>query len=159
MLVGVGGAALVALLDLAVCAPRTSGLQLAVPAAAPPAWTGITSAIYGGIDEEILLRLGLMTFFVWLGSRLNKTTPPASSVLWAANILAALLFGLPHLPATAAIAPLTPVVIARAVVLNGLEGVAFGWLYWRKGLESAVVAHFSSDLVLHTVLPLVASDL
>ena len=65
--------------------------------------------------------------------------------------LAAVLFGLGHLPATAALLPLTPAVVARAVVLNGIAGVVFGWLYWRRGLEAAMVAHFCADLVLHVL--------
>jgi membrane protease YdiL (CAAX protease family) len=38
--------------------------------------------------------------------------------------------------------------------LNGLAGVAFGWLYWKRGLESAIVAHFSADIILHVLLAL-----
>jgi len=64
------------------------------------------------------------------------------------------LFGLGHLPATANILPLTPLVITRAVVLNGVGGVIFGWLYWKRGLESAMVAHFSADLILHVLFAL-----
>jgi len=48
--------------------------------------------------------------------------------------------------------PLSPAVIARAVILNGIPGVAFGWLYWQRGLEAAMVAHFSADLVLHVLI-------
>jgi membrane protease YdiL (CAAX protease family) len=39
--------------------------------------------------------------------------------------------------------------------LNGLGGLAFGWLYWKRGLESAIMAHFSADIVLHVITPLV----
>jgi hypothetical protein len=35
--------------------------------------------------------------------------------------------------------------------LNGVLGVAFGRLYWKKGLESAMIAHFSADIVLHVI--------
>jgi membrane protease YdiL (CAAX protease family) len=38
-------------------------------------------------------------------------------------------------------------------LLNGIGGVVFGWLYWKKGLESAMIAHFSADIVLHVLLP------
>ena len=71
-------------------------------------------------------------------------------------MLAAILFGAGHLPATALIWPLTGAVLARAFVLNGLVGVAAGWLYWRKGILLAMAAHFSADIVLHVLLPLVA---
>ena len=38
------------------------------------------------------------------------------------------------------------------VQMNGIPGVAFGWLYWQRGLEAAMVAHFSADLVLHVLI-------
>jgi membrane protease YdiL (CAAX protease family) len=77
--------------------------------------------------------------------------------MWIAISLAALLFGLAHLPATRAVGlPMSPLVIARAIVLNGIGGVAFGWLYWKRGLESAMIAHFSADIVVHVIPPLLA---
>lgn len=124
--------------------------------APPAAWKGFLASFYGGIAEEILLRLFLMSLLVWLGRFLSKTVEgkPTVAVIWVANILAAILFGLGHLPATATLAPLTPLIIVRAVVLNGLLGIAFGWLYWKRGLEAAMISHFSADLVLHVLLAL-----
>jgi len=49
-------------------------------------------------------------------------------------------------------APLDMFVISRAVVLNGLGGICFGWLYFTYGLESAMIAHFSADIILHVIL-------
>jgi membrane protease YdiL (CAAX protease family) len=122
----------------------------------PAAWKGLLASFYGGIVEEILLRLFVMSFFVWLGRFISKTSDgrPTSAVIWTANILAAVLFGLGHLPATAVLIPLTPLVVVRAVVLNGLLGIVFGWLYWKRGLESAMISHFSADIVLHVLLAL-----
>ena len=119
----------------------------------PGPWKGFLASFYGGIDEEILLRLCVMSFLVWLGRFVSKT-PTAGrrlAVLWIANILAAVLFGLGHLPATAALVALTPLVVARAIVLNGLIGVGFGYLYFKHGLESAMISHFSADIVLHVL--------
>jgi len=76
---------------------------------------------------------------------------------WPAILLAALLFGLGHLPATKAIMPLTPLIVARALLLNGIAGIAFGWLYWQYGLVGAMLAHFCADIVLHLIGPLFAS--
>jgi hypothetical protein len=122
----------------------------------PAAWKGFLASFYGGIAEEIQLRLFIMSFFVWLGRFFSKTTEgkPTNAVFWIANVLAAVLFGLGHLPVTAVLVPLTPLVIARAIVLNGLLGVIFGWLYWKRGLEAAMISHFSADIVLHVLLAL-----
>ena len=124
--------------------------------AQPAAWKGFLASFYGGIAEEILLRLFVMSLFAWLGRFVGKTQvgKPTSTVFWIANILAAVLFGLGHLPATEMIIPLTPLVITRAILLNGIGGVIFGWLYWKRGLEAAMIAHFSADIILHVLLAL-----
>jgi hypothetical protein len=119
----------------------------------PEAWKGFLASFYGGINEEILLRLCVMSFLVWLGRFVSKTSDggPTLAVLWTANILAAVLFGLGHLPATAGLVPLTGLVVTRALVLNGLIGIGFGYLYFRHGLESAMISHFSADIILHVL--------
>ena len=75
-----------------------------------------------------------------------------TGVFWAANFAAALLFGLGHLPATAALAPLSAALIIRAIVLNGTAGIVFGALYRRYGLEWAMASHFGVDIVAHVAL-------
>jgi membrane protease YdiL (CAAX protease family) len=120
----------------------------------PPAWQGFLASFYGGITEEVLLRLFLLSLLAWLGNLIfkSKKITPSNYVLWAANIIAAIIFGLGHLPATKAMGlPINTFVIARAIVLNGVAGLAFGWLYWTHGLESAMIAHFSTDIVLHVL--------
>jgi hypothetical protein len=116
-------------------------------------WKGLLASFYGGINEEILLRLFLMSLFVWLGRFVHKNADgsPGLAVLWTANILAAVLFGLGHLPATAALVPLTPLVVTRAIVLNGIGGLGFGYLYMKHGLEAAMISHFSADIILHVL--------
>jgi membrane protease YdiL (CAAX protease family) len=122
----------------------------------PAAWKGLLASFYGGIAEEIQLRLFVMSLLAWLGKFISKTPEgkPTAAIFWIATILAAVLFGLGHLPALAVIVPLTPLVIIRTIVLNGLLGVVFGWLYWKRGLESAMISHFSADIVLHVLLAL-----
>lgn len=162
IIVGVVASLLIVALDVFVFQPALlrelgdSANTLNLQSAQPPAWQGFLASFYGGISEEVLLRLFVMSFLAWLGSFISKTMEgkPTSAVFWTANILAAVLFGLGHLPATANLIPLTPLVVARAIILNGLAGVAFGWLYWKRGLESAMFAHFSADIVLHVLLAL-----
>lgn len=66
-----------------------------------------------------------------------------------AIVLAAVLFGVGHLPAAFAMGlNLTPPVVAYVLIANTVPGVLFGYLYWRWGLESAFIAH----AVAHPVL-------
>ncbi len=122
-----------------------------------PAWQGFLASFYGGISEEILLRLFFMTFVLWVMSKIIRPEGKVienNLLMWSAILLAALLFGIGHLPVTASLTEITPLVIARALLLNGIGGVVFGWLYWKNGLESAMIAHFSADIILHVLLPL-----
>ena len=64
-----------------------------------------------------------------------------------------MVFGLSHLPATAALTTITSLVIFRAVLLNGIAGIIFGWLFWKKGLEAAIISHFVADIVLLVIFP------
>ncbi len=130
--------------------------SLSLQTAQPAAWKGLLASFYGGINEELLLRLFLFSLLAWLGKIVNHTPEgrPTIVVLWVANILTAIVFGLGHLPATAMLIPLTPLVVVRAIVLNGLAGIAFGYLYWTRGLEAAMLSHFSADIVLHVLLAL-----
>jgi membrane protease YdiL (CAAX protease family) len=124
-----------------------------------PAWKGFLASFYGGIAEEVLLRLFVVSLLVWITFKIKKTKDGNPTVfgIWLSIILAAIIFGVGHLPTTAQIVDLTGIVIIRAIVLNGIGGIIFGWLYWKKGLESAMIAHFSASIVLHVITPFVVS--
>ena len=116
---------------------------------------GASSAFYGGIVEEILLRWGLLSALAALFKKLG-TTPVAT--FWCANAFSALLFGAGHLPAVAMLGvALTPLVIAYVVLANALAGLVCGWLFWKRGLETAMVAHAAGDVCLHALPLLFAS--
>ena len=119
----------------------------------PPLWQHLLASFYGGIDEEILLRLFLLTLLAWLLGKLwhDPAGRPTTGAFWVANVATAVAFGLGHLPVIAAVMPLTTLVVVRAVVLNGIAGVSFGLLYWKWGLEFAMLAHFTADIVLAVV--------
>jgi hypothetical protein len=152
LILGVASASVVLILEVAVFWPRLpQAMRDHFPI--PPLWKRLLASFYGGIDEEILLRLFLLALLAWLIG-FAWHLPGGQSTLgafWLANILAAVVFGLGHLPATAALVKLTPVLIVRALLLNGIVGVAAGYLFWQYGLEAAMLAHFSADIVLHGV--------
>jgi membrane protease YdiL (CAAX protease family) len=124
-----------------------------------PIWKAFLACFYGGISEEILLRLFLMTLIVWIFYKIKKTADGKPTVIgiWLAIIISAVIFGLGHLPITGTITSITPLIVVRAVLLNGIAGIVFGWLYWKKGLESAMIAHFSADIVLQVIFPITLS--
>jgi len=129
--------------------------DLNFPVVEVPIWKGALASLYGGIVEEILIRLFLMSVMVWVFGFIWRPTngKPSATAVWVAIIVSAVLFGLGHLPATALLVELTPIVVLRAIVLNGIGGLVFGWLFWKRGLMTAMLAHFSADIVLQVVLP------
>jgi len=123
----------------------------------PPLY-GLLAAISAGITEETLFRLFGLSLLAWLGGLLfhDSDGRPKLIVFWTANILFALAFGAAHLPAEAAIGlPLNPLVITSTLVLNGIGGLIFGWLFWTFGLESAVLAHILADILRHSLIPFI----
>jgi membrane protease YdiL (CAAX protease family) len=116
-----------------------------------PVWRTATAAFYGGIVEELLCRWGLLSLFAFLLAKLGMGR---TAGFWAANALSALAFAASHLqPAAALGMHLTPPVVAYVLLGNSLVGLVFGWLFRRRGLECAMLAHGSADLWLHTVFP------
>lgn len=106
--------------------------------------------LYGGITEELLLRWGLMTVMVWLAWRFAQggSGSPRTVYVWLAIIASALLFGAGHLPAaTVLIGPLTSSVVLFVVGANTAFGLLFGYLFWRYGLEAAMIAHGTAHAV------------
>lgn len=122
-------------------------------------WRGFLASFYGGIAEEVQCRLALVSVLAWLlAARSRRQARPWMVVL--AIVIAALLFGAGHLPAAFASGmPHTPIDIGRILILNGLVGVVCGLLFWHRGLEHAILAHFSADLVLHVAAPMVVAVL
>ncbi|WP_338553832.1 CPBP family intramembrane glutamic endopeptidase [Paenibacillus sp. KS-LC4] len=118
-------------------------------------WQGLLTMFYGGLTEEIMLRLFTMTLIVWLLAKIfrRKNNADSAVILWVSIVLASVLFGIGHLPATATVfGELTLLLVLRAIVLNSILGIWFGFLYWKKGLEYAMIAHMGADLFLHVIL-------
>jgi membrane protease YdiL (CAAX protease family) len=151
---GIGlGAGVILVVGAAAFVPWMPAELLQAPV--PSWWQALLASVSAGVTEELLLRLGVMTFLAWLGMKLTRREQASSAIVWTANAVAALLFGLGHLPLAASLAPLTAMLVIRTLVLNGFAGMTFGWVYWRYGLIAAMVAHTCADIVLHVLSRLV----
>lgn len=122
-------------------------------------WGWTSSIIYGGMIEEVMMRLFLMSLLAWLGWKLffHRREKAPEGVLVAANVLAAMLFAAGHLPATVSIfGTLTPLVLVRCFLLNGGFGLIFGRLYRKYGIQYAMLSHALLHLVSKLVWTLFA---
>ena len=130
-------------------AARAEALNRVMPAA--------FRLLYGGFTEELLLRWGVMTFFVWLPWRIFRKGEgqPTTPYFVVAILASALLFGIGHLPIVVALAEtVTAATVLFVIAGNSLFGIAAGFLYWKRGLESAMVAHITTHLILLTAISL-----
>lgn len=106
----------------------------------------IASVLYGGIIEEVMLRLFFMSLIAWIIWKVfyrkhSRETIP-TGIFVAANIIAALLFAAGHLPATiATCGKLTVLIVFRCFLFNGTFGLLFGRLYRKYGIAYSMVSH------------------
>jgi hypothetical protein len=115
-------------------------------------WENFSASFYGGINEEILIRLFGLSILAWALSMVWHTSAglPTGVVLWTANVIMAIIFGIGHLPALKGlIGKISPIMFTRSLLLNAPIGLICGWLFWTYGIEAAIVAHFSADIVYH----------
>ncbi len=109
----------------------------------------LATATYGAIIEEVMLRLFFMSLIAFVLYKLfgKKHDKPTVAILIVANVVSALLFAVGHLPATAQLLGLTPMIIVRCLILNGGFGLLFGWLYRKYGLRYSMIAHGGCHIV------------
>lgn len=110
--------------------------------------------LYGGITEEVLLRWGVMSVLAWLAWRMLQggSGTPRAICFWIAIVISAVFFGVGHLPAVAAQAgSLSASLAGYVIAANSVFGLLFGYLFWRHGLEAAILAHALSHVVAYLV--------
>jgi membrane protease YdiL (CAAX protease family) len=113
--------------------------------------------LYGGVTEEMLLRWGLLTLLVWALWRIfqrGRGTPRTIHFV-TAIVISSVMFGIGHLPLVVALGiAFTLPIVTFIVFANSLFGLVAGYLYWRKGLEAAIIAHMTTHIVIVTAIRL-----
>lgn len=108
--------------------------------------------LYGGFTTELLLRFGLLSLVMWLlWKALGQPKERPSRYLgWLAIVIAAVLSGaiLVYLGWTAAGA-MTAMVLLQLLAYEVVYELLSGFLFWRYGLESAMLAHVVTYLLSH----------
>ena len=110
----------------------------------------VARILYGGITEELMVRWGFMSAVLWALRRFLQRSHAAPRTCHVAVAIAvsAMAFGALHLPAAASlIGTLTTDVVVYVVLGNAAFGILAGYLFWRFGLECAIVAHSLTHLV------------
>ena len=113
-----------------------------------------------------------MTLLVWAASRIaarivrrnnvdgeiapgSTNVRPSSAIFISAIIISAVVFGIGHLPVASLLAGgLTVPLVIYVISANSLFGMVAGYLYWRRGLEAAMIAHMFAHVVMLAALRL-----
>lgn len=106
-------------------------------------------------------RLFLLSLIAWLGMKLFRVSGEGRGrtiALWTANLATAVFFGWYHIGNEQLFVDPVPAIVAwRTVLIITPAGLAFGWLYWRRGLEAAILSHFVIDIIVHVIRPIAES--
>lgn len=118
-------------------------------ASKPTAVYVLASVTYGAVIEEVMLRLFLMSFVAFVLFKLfgRGQVRPATWMLVVSNVICAFLFAVGHLPTNVLLLGNSPLILIRCILLNGLFGLLFGWLYRKFGLRYAMLAHGGCHIV------------
>ncbi|MHA7136569.1 CPBP family intramembrane glutamic endopeptidase [Rossellomorea arthrocnemi] len=115
-------------------------------------WLGTLGSFGAAVNEESIFRLFLVTLLIWLQMKMFKGTATKAKK-WTAIVLASLVFGIMHYGVAASNFEMTLGIFLSMLVINGIGGLVFGALFVFVGIEFAMIAHFTADIVLHVVGP------
>jgi membrane protease YdiL (CAAX protease family) len=122
-------------------------------------WRSGLASFWAPWAEEIFDRLFLLSLLAWLGMKLFRVSAKGRgrwTALWIANLATALFFGWYHISNEELFVDPVPLIVGLRTVLIVLPaGLAFGWIYIRRGLEAAILSHFIIDGIVHVVRPII----
>ncbi|MEW6517237.1 MAG: CPBP family glutamic-type intramembrane protease [candidate division FCPU426 bacterium] len=122
-------------------------VRVNLQAGAGQAWVDrLLASFYAGIGEELWMRWLLVTLGMWLLAALLRVRAGAWLPAWSAWLIIAvvsLASGFAHLRGGAAGNGPAAWFAAQTV----LQGLLFGWCYWRRGLEAAMACHWTASFV------------
>lgn len=102
-----------------------------------------------GLSEEVLYRFGIMVPLMGLAGLVFGPEKRLSMgiTFWVANILQAALFGLGHVLDGVVASNAGGLLIATLAAPQTWVGLMFGFLFVRRGLESAIICHALIDFL------------
>jgi membrane protease YdiL (CAAX protease family) len=104
-------------------------------------WKRALAGVSAGVIEELFFRMGVMTAVVWVVVHLTRQTHARPWAVWTGAVISAVLFAAAHFN-------FGPALISYLSI-----GFMCAWLYWRRGLEAAIVGHASFDVTISVLAP------
>ena len=116
-------------------------------ASKPTASYFLASITYGGVVEEVMLRLFFMSLIAFVISKLSKGKAVTDTHLIIANAISSLLFAAGHIPGTVMMIGISPIIIFRCFLMNGGFGLIFGRMYRKYGIQYAMLTHAGVHII------------
>lgn len=122
--------------------------QAAQMSAASP----LSAQLLHAVNDELMLRWGLMSGLLWVLALVFRQHPgrPKALLAWAA-ILGVSAFSVGgQLPSLFHVMATDPagIILIRTAIASAVAGIFYGWLYWKHGLEAAILAHVTTQACL-----------
>ena len=123
---------------------------------AMPLWRRFVIIYVAAVGEELFFRLILLSLVAGVTMRVlgPAVTRPSPGVVWVANGVSALAFAAAHLHAWSAAGPMGLGLALMVLLLNGIGGVLFGYLFATRGIMAAIWAHAGADCAIQLIGPL-----
>ena len=108
------------------------------------------------MQEEILFRLFLFSGLAWaMQSLLKRGNQTRSKVpIWSAIVVSGLVFGLFHVLAGQSVAWWRPTYSQIFLDPRTYIGMVLAWVYWKRGIETAFIAHSTLNVVVFVPISL-----
>jgi membrane protease YdiL (CAAX protease family) len=102
-------------------------------------------SLFGTLFEELLFRVLLATLVAWLAylALSRFLARPRMHAQWAGIVAGAIGSGVLHSGSG----------LAHVIALNVVTNAVYGWLYWRRGLELAILTHVVVTACLYIGVP------
>ncbi|MEY8293053.1 hypothetical protein AAK882_10495 [Carnobacteriaceae bacterium 52-44] len=105
----------------------------------------LSNIFYSGIGQEILLRWGIMTTIIYVLSSRGRDLNQWVYIIGI--VFTAILYGFAQYNSIASLTDFSFILVLRILLLNGLDGILFGWLYYKFHFEAAVLSHVLVNLL------------
>ena len=144
----VSAAAIIALLELSFdfifqnWLPEIFQPQFSVPTIAQ----ALSSVFYAGLAQEMLLRFGVMTAIIYVLSSQGKMITEMH--YYIGIVFTAILYAFSQYNAILGYVDFSFFLILRILLLSGLAGILYGWLYKTFHFEAAVLSHVLANTII-----------
>lgn len=105
----------------------------------------LSNVFYSGIGQEILLRWGIMTTIIYVLSSRGRDLNQWVYIIGI--VFTAILYGFAQYNSIASLTDFSFILVLRTLLLNGLDGILFGWLFYKFHFEAAVLSHVFVNLL------------